>query len=73
MNVRVLVDRSKISIVAAHRAEDGPPPEMAVLTAAIAAKLDAAGIGYTIRSFTATIRPPAPVIPWRRRDRHGRG
>lgn len=70
MSVKVLVDGKRILIAAAYRSQDGPPAELASVTAAITAKLKDLGIAFTARSVTGTIAPPAPVRTQRRKRRH---
>jgi hypothetical protein len=56
-----------IVLIARHPASEPPPPQLALAVAAIAALLDAAGITYTAREFTATIADTEP--PERHRNR----
>lgn len=57
-----------IVLVARHAANEPPPPHLAAAVASIAAILDAAGITYTAREFTAAVTyPPLRRQPARRK------
>jgi hypothetical protein len=58
-NVHIHIQGCTITVVALHSADE-PPADLAAVVAAIAAALDRAGIRYTAREATFTLRHQPP-------------